>query len=114
MGSNPVTGTPHRIIAALAGIIDGIIEGAKKNIAVINMVLTILRSFIVASSDIPGAKPGIPQPTRLPGVRLPPASTIDNAGRGKSRGIARLFLRMLRIYHVQTRSERLSLSFGAL
>jgi len=40
---------------ALAGIIEGIIVGAKKSIAAINIELTILRSFIVAPTNTPGA-----------------------------------------------------------
>jgi len=37
------------MITALAGIIEGtIIEGAKKSIAAINMVLTILRKLMIA------------------------------------------------------------------
>src|SRR5437868_14750878 len=39
---------PHGMLTALAGIIEGtIIEGAKNNIAAINIVLTILRKFMV-------------------------------------------------------------------
>ena len=54
VGSNPVRGTPHGI-AARAGIIEGpIIEGAKKNIAAINAMLTILRNFIVAPTTVSG------------------------------------------------------------
>ena len=48
IGSNPVRGTPHGI-AAFARITAGpIIEGAKNNIAAINIVVTILRKFMVA------------------------------------------------------------------
>jgi len=45
---------PHGSPDALAGIIGimGIIEGAKKSIAAINMVLTILRSLIVAPTRL--------------------------------------------------------------
>lgn len=52
--SHVPAGKPHGV-SALAGIIEGIIEGAKESIAAINIVLTILRKLIVAPSDIPGA-----------------------------------------------------------
>jgi hypothetical protein len=40
------------MLTALAGIIEGaIIEGAKNNIAAINIVLTILRRFFICRPD---------------------------------------------------------------
>jgi hypothetical protein len=43
VGSNPLIITPHGLPTALAGII----EGAKKSIAAINIVLTAFLMFIV-------------------------------------------------------------------
>jgi len=45
---NPFLIKPHPTPNALAGISEGTIEGAKNSIAVTNMVLTILRRFMVA------------------------------------------------------------------
>jgi hypothetical protein len=70
IGSNPVRGTPHGS-AALAGIIEGmIIEGAKKSIAAINMVLTILRKLMIAPT------------THFPAITILPSemsSALDGA-----------------------------------
>lgn len=48
IGSNPVRGTPHGSGNAFTGIIDG----AKKSIAAINMVLTILRKLMIVPAPI--------------------------------------------------------------
>jgi hypothetical protein len=94
IGSKPVRGIPHGIPTALAGII----EGAKKSIAAINMVLTILRKLMIAPT------------THFPAITILP-SEMSSALNGAPHELCRQcnlwvkpppktnFARLLRIYH---------------